>query len=369
MAFSLAFRLALVLCCCLRVGSLTAATFTCRAGDTACVIDVMLEAQQSLETTLILEAGVYTLTAPDPDSFVEGPTGLPVVTSSVTIQGQGAAQTLLERAPTAPLFRLFTVDTDGVLTLRQLTVQGGAVDLNQAERGGGVLNFGTVLCEQTVLRNHTAWIGGALDNVGVFHGDNCAVNDNFADFVAAGVAALGPTTLDRSLLSRNISEADAGLSFDPMAGRVELRRTALTDNLATLTAGGALGGNGEALLVNAVLSGNLSALRGGAINFRGGQLVLRGSTCIGNAAVQAGGCLFVQAGQVGLVNTNIINNTAGLGVPGVGGGLVNRAGDVRLRHSTLFQNRAAVAPDCDGAIQIERDSLVGDRSGCTVTEP
>jgi hypothetical protein len=54
--------------------------FTCAAGDVACLIDAINQANANREAnTITLEAGTYTLTA----------VGLPSVTGVVTIQGAG----------------------------------------------------------------------------------------------------------------------------------------------------------------------------------------------------------------------------------------------------------------------------------------
>jgi len=75
-----------------------ATDFTCTAGNVACLIDAINQANANGEAnTITLKAGTYTLTAVDNDT--DGPNGLPSVTSTLTIQGAGAEATSLERAP------------------------------------------------------------------------------------------------------------------------------------------------------------------------------------------------------------------------------------------------------------------------------
>src|SRR6266446_10954226 len=70
-----------------------AADFACAAGDVACLIDAINTANANGEAnTITLEAGTSTLTAPDNDF-----NGLPVITSTLTITGQGAETTIIER--------------------------------------------------------------------------------------------------------------------------------------------------------------------------------------------------------------------------------------------------------------------------------
>jgi hypothetical protein len=59
--------------------------------------------------TIVLEAGAtYVLTAVDNDSF--GPNGLPVITSDIEIEGNGAR---IERSREAPAFRLLYIGDTG----------------------------------------------------------------------------------------------------------------------------------------------------------------------------------------------------------------------------------------------------------------
>src|SRR5262252_5243489 len=79
-----------------------AKTFHCSAGDVQCLIAAIKEANTNGTMNRIrLEAGTYTLTAVDND--MDGPNGLPSITSPqpLTIQGAGAEATIIERDPSA----------------------------------------------------------------------------------------------------------------------------------------------------------------------------------------------------------------------------------------------------------------------------
>src|SRR5262245_48642030 len=101
-----------------------AKTFHCGAGDVPCLIEAINAANANgTKNTIRLEAGTYTLTAVDNNT--DGPNGLPSVTSPLTIQGDGADATILERAAVAPQVRLVHVAASGQLALSQLTLRGG----------------------------------------------------------------------------------------------------------------------------------------------------------------------------------------------------------------------------------------------------
>ena len=83
--------------------SVQAKTFSCDAGDVTCLIDAINQANANGDkNTIRLQAGTYTLTVVDNDM-----NGLPVITSRLTITGEGAETTSIERGASAPAFRLF----------------------------------------------------------------------------------------------------------------------------------------------------------------------------------------------------------------------------------------------------------------------
>ena len=71
---------------------------------------------------IVLPSGsTQTLTAVN--NMVYGPTGMPVIRSSITIAGNGST---IRRAGTAPRFRIFAVGRNGNLRLQETTVRGAA---------------------------------------------------------------------------------------------------------------------------------------------------------------------------------------------------------------------------------------------------
>jgi len=134
------------------------AEFSCAAGDVSCLITAIHTANSNGEiNTITLAVGLYTLTTVDHDT--DGPTGLPSITSVLTLRGPGAQSTVLERAASAPPFRLLHVAATGVLTLEGLILQGGdLIDLP----GGGIYNRGTLTLTDSTLSGNTAGQGGGI---------------------------------------------------------------------------------------------------------------------------------------------------------------------------------------------------------------
>src|SRR5262245_50663827 len=89
-----------------------AATFTCAAGDVHCLISSINQANGNGQTnTIQLADGTYTLTMPFGGPF--GPSGLPEITSTLTISGENAATVIIE----TPGFRILSVAASGDLTI------------------------------------------------------------------------------------------------------------------------------------------------------------------------------------------------------------------------------------------------------------
>ena len=136
-----------------------AAVVECASADVACLIAAISTANANGEVnTIRLQAGTYTLRAPDND--IDGPNGLPSITSPLTIVGAGARNTIIEREAAAPQFRLLHVAPTGLLKLEDLTARGGLLLGMFQLFGGGLLNRGTAIISQSALTDSVARGGG-----------------------------------------------------------------------------------------------------------------------------------------------------------------------------------------------------------------
>jgi hypothetical protein len=137
-----------------------ARTFNCRAGDVACLIASIAQAnaQPGQSHEIRLEAGTYTLTAVE--NTTDGPNGLPSITTTLTISGDGADFTTIERVAGAPVFRLVHVAPPGTLTLDGLTLRGGAGPVSSTTvEGGGIVNSETLTLTDATLTDNDAFNG------------------------------------------------------------------------------------------------------------------------------------------------------------------------------------------------------------------
>jgi mersacidin/lichenicidin family type 2 lantibiotic len=207
-----------------------AANFMCQ--DTVCLIEAIHEANgNGEENSITLAAGIYHLTAADNE--LEGGTGLPSVTSSLTIDGPDS---FIEREASAPSFRFFHVAASGTLTLEGITLMGGSVENNS---GGAIFNEGTVtLITSRLLDNHAGISGGGIVNYGTaalqstvlarntaqttgpnFAGQATSLGNNFIDDITGC-----STTLLANDRTEELGVGDAPENSAPPSAQVLLRQ-------------------------------------------------------------------------------------------------------------------------------------------------
>ena len=319
--------------------AIQAKTFHCGAGDVQCLIDAINEANANgKKNTIRLETGTYALTRVD--NTILGETGLPVVTSPLTITGAGADSTILERDASALQFRLMHVAAAGSLTLRKLTLRGGVADPHFG--GGGILNLGTLTMTQTTLANNFVAGpgpgGGILNAAGAVTIDNSTLTGNSAE-EGGGIFSSGPLTIRNSTLVRNPSSALGGGIFLSDSGRLTLANSAIFANSAP-GAGGGLNTSGTAAIIN--------------------------TTFARNSATTGGGIFNTAPGVTMITNTTIADNQSFAGGGGIANDQFSTGGVVVLLNTVLARNLGQ-APDCSVSVTSQGNNLIGDPTGCTIT--
>lgn len=319
----------------------------CRAGSGA-------------DTVVLATDGMYVLTDVNNTVRYHGPTGLPVISSEVTIQGNGST---IKRDIGAPEFRLISVNPDGNLTLQQVTITGGVVSGEDfVGRGGGIaVDRGVLsLIDSTVSGNAAGNSGGGIEN---YSGDltlmHCTVSGNSAVHSGGGIENYnGSLTVHESTVSRN-SAGGSGGGVASDGGPLTLTKSRVLENVAEGRGGGidnrgaltltestvsentAVHGGGIATdetnggdgIIKSTISKNMASSCGGVYSDDGG-LRLTDSTVSGNSA---GGCGGICSGEsfLGLTNSTVSENSA----TGSGGGLCNGSyGTLRLDNSTVSGN-------------------------------
>ena len=342
--------------------------------------------------TIVLTAGsTYSISTVDNNDW--GPTGLPAITSNITIAGDSRSGATIQRTG-ATAFRLVYVAPTGNLTLQNLTVtnglaQGGAGGASDDGGGGGggagfggaIFNEGTLTLRGVLISNSSA-IGGAGGNVnsgtvdaggggggtsptvpgdsppgngGAGHGRNASGTDtggaggtSAADCTAGTAGGLGSGGGGGGQDGDNDGNGCTGGTGGFAGGGGGGGHEAGTNAGGTGGDGGLGGGGG---------GGGSGAAGGGSGGFSfGGGFGGAGTTSSGGGGgggVGAGGAIFNNGGTVTIQNSTLTGNSAvggnggtggtnaGSTGVGVGGALLNRNGTVTIQFSTLAANTAA----------------------------
>lgn len=217
------------------------------------------------DTLVLPSGGTQTLT-----DVNNADNGLPVITSAITIQGNGST---IRRAATAPPFRIFDVAAGaGRLTLQQTTVTGGSAGI-----GGGLLNSGiAVLTNSTLDGNRSTGFGAGVSNRpnATLTIINSTLSGNIAGSEGGGIDNEGGTsTFINSTVSGNSAGTQGGgVSNFSTTGTVSLILSTVTDNSAP-TRGGGVGNIGELNLRGTLISGNAGTLLGREVFHSTGSVV------------------------------------------------------------------------------------------------
>jgi hypothetical protein len=307
-----------------------------------------------------------------------GPTGLPLITSPITIQGNEGARI---RGPgNGALFRLFAVSKTGNLTIQNVEVSHGSG--NFFPSGGGIFNNGTLAIQGSTISGNSGF-GGAVVNQATLTIENSTISGNevgvqnggrgpvyaassvssfkprafcyyyYGYFYGGGgvycyYAYAGALTITNSTISKNSS-----VGIFNRSGTVTIGNNT---NISRNTAGGVLnwGGafdfygkyrpSGDMSIIDSTISKN-SAPRGAGV-FNRGVLTIENSTISENKAADDGGGIFnasnfnAPAGDLSLLDTTISENRA----KDSGGGLFNEGSFVQS-NSNISGNKARIGAD------------------------
>ena len=310
------------------------AVFNISSGDVPALIAAINAANANAEeNTINLEPGTYSLTAADnivgqPTTLAESANGMPVITGNITINGDLAETTIIERTLNAVKFRIFDVAGGARLTVNDLTVSGGAVFNPGA--GARVRAGGTLTLNRSIIEKNQAI---ALSGVG------------------GGISNGGVLSINQSSIRNNRGDSDRE--------------------------GGGLFNGGTATIDNSVISQNIGALIGGGIR-NGGTMTITNTTIAHNrahfgAGLDNSGMLIIKNSTIS-ENNGIVTAEGGLSAPNGGG--ISNTGTLQLQNSILALNTASDphfgpgrGPDCltfESLITSLGNNIMGDLSDCSI---
>jgi len=264
--------------------------------------------------TIVVPAGEYVLSlaSTNENAALDGDLD---IASDVTIQGAGAASSVINGNGAATGDRVFEVRINLSASFSGLTIENGKV-------------------------------GSFVDGGGIFVGSN--------------------STLEMSdcVVSSNVSDQGNGGGIVNF-GSLAVRSSTFAGNSGGF--GGAIDNLGDLLIVGGTFSGNSASYAGGALMMNGSSADVLNTTLSGNSTQGDGGAVFVNIGSVNLRHATIAENTAH---GGDGGGVrIQPAASLHMEGTLLADNTddAGEAPDCSGALDSLDHNLIQSVLGCTVT--
>jgi len=282
------------------------------AGGGAALAAAVASANGSGGGTINLAGGcTYTLSVNNTDM---GPNGLPVIVSTITINGNGSTISGNNHV------RVLDIDgaDGGQITLNNVTITGGS----SPGPGGGIFNNeGTAVLNRTLVTHNTSGAGGGgivtgtigSGPVGVMTLNNSEVSWNTVTGEQGGGGGgilnhAGTLTLNSSTVDHNTAPGGGGIASGTGSGNTE---------------GGSLVTLNKSVISNNTAFGGPFAGGGGIAN--GGNLVSNNSEITGNTAPGSNGGGFLNHAAATLNKTVVSGNSAldDSGNTGVGGGIAN----------------------------------------------
>lgn len=276
---------------------------------------------------IILTALTYTLSLTPTKPDMDATNGDLDITDDLTIQGAGAASTIIDGNQLDAI--LIIRNDDVAVTLNAVTIRNGSSGF-----GGAIYSNGNLTLNEVIIRNNTspAGPGGAIY---VNYGSTLALNNStITENSAAGTNVTGDT-------------------------------------------GGGIYNLGTVRLNNSTISGNRSQGGGGGLANSGGVIYAINSTISGNRTdFNGGGIINWNAGRVELFNVTIANNVADNNDDnsGQGGGILTEPGSpVVIRNSLIGNNfnwegMFSYNPDdCTGTLVSGGGNLIETMTNCTLT--
>ncbi|MGH7766492.1 MAG: hypothetical protein ACREQP_03485 [Candidatus Binatia bacterium] len=305
----------------------------CTAGDPAGADEIVLTA-----------GSVHTLAKINNSDY--GATGLPVITTPITITGSGGT---IRRKLTAPQFRIFAVNATGDLTLDDVTVSRGR---KSSIDGGGVYSyFGTVTITNSTISGNRGRYGGGVRNYG------------------------GVLTITDSTITGNRSGDGGGVNS--YNGTLTITDSTISNNTATSNIGGYGNGGGvfskaplpnfPTTITNSTITGNRARYGGGVFAENTDSLsalTIDDGTVAQNTAVRMGGGIYNFNGSITITNTAVVtDNNARFG-----GGIYNSGGEVSIDNATVSDNRATgLSFSAGGGIYNNANATLMVTNGATIT--
>jgi len=276
---------------------------------------------------------------------------LPVITSEITVTGNGAANTIIQANanPNMATYRVLEISAAGNLTLDGVTVRNG-----KASSGGGIRNEGTATITTSTISGNTADFGGGIRNEGTATITITAstISGNTADY-GGGIRNAGTVTITASTISGNTADYGGGI-FN--VGTATINASTISGNTADYSGGG-IYNSGTATITASTISGNTAYSSGGISN--GASLSVTNSTLAGNSATVDGGGAITNwlSSTTTLTNVTISGNASASQAA-----VWNQSGTLNLTNTIIANSTGAADCQNDDTLGTNTNNLVEDNT-------
>jgi CSLREA domain-containing protein len=301
--------------------------------------------------TITLPPGTYVLGIPnalgEPDED-NATTGDLDILGDLTIEGTGAATTIVDGNGAALADRVFNLRGPVTVSFAGITIRNGS-EPTGAAGGGGVSNEGNATFTDVIITgNGTGSGGGGISN-------GTGAQSTFVD----------------STISGNVAAASGGGVRNGSGATSTFIDTTISGN-TTNVSGGGVSNDGAATISNTTVSNNVAVNEGGGIfNSAVSTSTIVNSTISGNRTNLSGGG--VHGGTTTLSNATVTANVADSDANGIGDGGGVAATALTVKNSIIGGNTDSspppnvVSPDCQAVLTSQGYNLIGNNTGCTGT--
>ncbi len=300
------------------------------AVDADCVLADAIEAANTDEAVGGCSAGsgadTITLSA---DIILQAE--LPRITTEITVEGAGF------NISGALAHRVFYVEANGNLTIKQLTLRDGRAGPEYTPGivsgdGGAIYNEGNLTINDTTLSKNRAGLGGAIGNGGTLTIDRCNFVENSGHYGSGAIVNSygGKLVVRNSNFLRNSGYAGGAIEN---VGELSVAESHFEENEAMR--GGAIRNHGKSHVRSSDFYFNFAEDGGALLNI--GELTIIGSRFRGNRTSQNGGAI-QNDGDLSIRRSEFTRSGA------FWGGALNNGPDgaLRIEHSLFEENAAAV---------------------------
>jgi len=185
---------------------------------------------------------------------------LPVVTSVITITGNGPLNTVLQASdlPSTATYRLFETGAGGDLSLNSLTVQNGRCNGSPCVDGGGIYNAAALTVNNSMITGNTATGRGA----GIYNSGSLVITNSTFSGNTLGTAgdgggiynSAGTASVTNSTFSNNTANNGGGI-YNNTGATLNATNNTLSANTGNLNGGG-IYNSGGLNLKNSILANN-----------------------------------------------------------------------------------------------------------------